>query len=487
MTVSLTSLADSVDGSTVIGDPAAVVSTLVADVTHDSRAVTSGALFCCVPGGHVDGHRFAQAAVTAGAVALLVQRRLPAVAVPQILVGDVRAALGPLAAAFWGHPSKKLRLVGVTGTNGKTTVSHIIAALFRAAGYETRVAGTLSGARTTPEATDLQRQLATWVTEGVAVAAIEVSSHALALGRVDATHFALGVFTNLTRDHLDFHGTMEAYFAAKARLFDRDRTEVAVVNLDDPRGRLLRDAAEIRTLGYSLNEASDVTFAATGTDFVWRGQMLHVPLAGRHNLSNALAALTVAAESGVASEHWAAGLAALDSVPGRFESVGVGAPFSIVVDYAHTPDALESVLRAARDLAGADHSVGVVFGCGGDRDATKRPLMGAAADELADWAIVTSDNPRSENPDAIIDAIVAGSLAGPNSGARVSVEADRRAAIAQALRRGAPGDVVIIAGKGHETTQTIGNTVTLFDDRTVVAEEFARNQSLTASKDGKNL
>ena len=336
------------DRVSVVGNP----DTVVTSITHDSRLVVPGSLFCAVPGTRTDGHRFAASVVEAGAAALLVER-LQDVAVPQLLTADARVAMAPLAAAFHGQPSHRLKVIGVTGTNGKTTVTHLVASILNVAGRSTAVLGTLSGTRTTPEAPELQGTLDRMVDEGYAAVAMEVSSHALALHRVDATRFAVAVFTNLSRDHLDFHESMEAYFKAKARLFEADVAERAVANLDDPHGRLLRDAALIPTVGYSLDEASEIGLAYTGTRFSWRGSRMFVPLAGRHNLSNAIAAATVARELGVATDAIAAGLEAVTPVPGRFEPVVAGQPFGVVVDYAHTPDALENVLEAARELTSA--------------------------------------------------------------------------------------------------------------------------------------
>lgn len=435
---------------------------IVRGITYDSRQVQPGWLFCCVPGAKADGHRFAAEAADRGAVALLVEHRLN-LALPQVEVADARRAMATVAAQFWGHPSRHLELVGVTGTNGKTTVTQLLGAVLRAAGRRAEVIGTLSAARTTPEAADLQAQLAGFLDAGVDAVAMEVSSHALELHRVDDVRFRVAVFTNLTRDHLDFHPTMEAYFQAKARLFVPELTERAVVNLDDPRGRLLRDAALVPTVGYGLADATEVVLRPDGTDFVWRGQAMTVRLAGRHNLSNALAVATAAGELGIEPAAVAAGLAALASVPGRFEPVDAGQPFSVVVDYAHTPDALERVLESAREMVPAGGRVLVVFGCGGDRDRTKRAPMGELASRLADVTVLTSDNPRGEPPLSIAEQVRSGAV----SGAEVIVELDRRAAIALAFDRARPGDLVVIAGKGHETTQQFADRTIDFDDRAV--------------------
>jgi UDP-N-acetylmuramoyl-L-alanyl-D-glutamate--2,6-diaminopimelate ligase len=451
------------DGVTLHGDPA----TDVGGVVHDSRAVTAGTLFCCVRGATTDGHDHAPEAVRAGAVALLCERPL-GLGVVEAVVADSRRSMGVAAAAFHGHPSRALQVVGVTGTNGKTTVTHLLAAVLRAAGRPTEVIGTLSGARTTPESTELQAQLAECRDAGTAAVAMEVSSHALALDRVEGTEFAVAVFTNLSRDHLDFHASMDDYFAAKAKLFLPGRSAVAVVNVDDPRGRFLLDHAQVPTRPYSLADVTDLEVGFERSTATWRGRRLVVPLGGAFNVSNALAAAEAAIDLGVEPDTVVAGLAAAPPVPGRFEVVRwPGAP-DVVVDYAHTPDGLEQVLRAARHLG--PRRLVVVFGCGGDRDREKRPAMGAAASRLADEVVVTSDNPRHEDPLAIIAAVVGGAE-GP---APVAVEPDRRAAIARALAGAGPADIVVVAGKGHETTQTTGDEAVPFDDRVVVREELAR-------------
>jgi len=462
--VRLERLTAELDVLAVEGDAAAEVTA----VTHDSRAVVPGALFCCVPGEQVDGHAFAPEAVERGAVALLCDRRL-GLGVPEVRVADVRAAMGPVAAAVHGHPSAALQVVGVTGTNGKTTTTWLLQAVLEAAGRPTGLIGTLSGSRTTPEAPDLQARLAELRDDGKRAVAMEVSSHALALHRVDGTRFAVAVFTNLGRDHLDFHESVEDYFAAKARLFGPELAEVAVVGRDDAHGRLLRDAARIPTRGYSLAVVEDLELGPRSSRGRWRGQELRVPLGGAFNVRNALAAATAAVELGIDEATVVAGLAEAPPVPGRFEAVAIEAPFTAVVDYAHTPDALEALLGAAREGTGEGRLL-LVFGCGGDRDRTKRPAMGEVAARLADVVVVTSDNPRSEDPAAIAAAVREGA-SGPGS---VTTELDRRAAIATALAEAGPGDVVVVAGKGHETTQDAGGAVVPFDDRVVVAEEWAR-------------
>ncbi len=341
--------------------------------------------------------------------------------------------------------------------------------ILETAGRPCGLIGTLTGTRTTPAAPELQAALAAFVASGKRAVAMEVSSHALVQHRVDGTRFAVGVFTNLSPDHLDYHATMAAYFQAKARLFDPALSDRAVVCLDDPHGRLLRDAALVPTVGYSLADATDVELTPNGSRFRWRGSK-RAGLAGRFNLSNALAAATAATELGVDVEAVAAGLAAAEPVPGRFELVDAGQDFTVAVDFAHTPEGIEAVLTAARELAAGQ--VVIVFGCGGDRDRSKRPAMGEAAARGADRVVLTSDNPRSESPSAIIDAV----RSGIPDVTDLLVEPDRRAAITAALAAARAGDVVVVAGKGHETTQDHGDTVVAFDDREVtrtVLEDLA--------------
>lgn len=436
---------------------------VISDITHDSRAVRPGALFCCLPGGTADGHEYAAAAVDAGAVALLVERTLP-LPVVQLVTDDARRATGWLAASVFGHPADDVRTLGVTGTNGKTTTTQLIAAILRHAGTSTEVIGTLSGRHTTPEAPDLQRSFAAFRDGGVEAVVMEVSSHALELSRVAGTTFDVAVFTNLGRDHLDLHGTVERYFAAKARLFEPAMARHAVVNGDDVHGRLLADSIAVPVTVFSRDDIERVTVTATAHSYRWRGVDVHVAIGGDFNVMNSLAAATACAVAGISLDHIAAGLAAAPPVPGRFEPVTAGQPFAVLVDYAHTPDGLREALAAVRRSANGARVI-VVFGCGGDRDREKRPEMGAVAAELADLAVITSDNPRSEDPLAIIDAVAAGVPAHYRD--RVVIEPDRGGAIAAALRAARPGDVVLVAGKGHETTQTIGTTVVDFDDRAV--------------------
>lgn len=452
-------------------------STAVSAVAYDHHQVTPGALFCCIRGQHHDGHDFARAAVRNGAVALLVDHLLP-LDVPQVVVDahQVRAAMAAAACRFWGNPSRLLTTVGVTGTNGKTSVTHLLAAVLEAAGLPTTVIGTLSGARTTPEAPDLQQQLAEAVASGRRAAAIEVSSHALVQSRVGGTWFAAGVFTNLAHDHLDFHGTMESYFAAKALLFEREHCAKAVINSDDRWGQRLADrlrgrGVDVRT--YSEADADDLRFDAEGTSFGWCGQRVRLAMAGRFQIANALAAATTAQALGVDAEVIAAGLARAGTVPGRFEVVAgpPAAPFAVVVDFAHTPDALGVALESARTLTGPGGRVLCVFGCGGDRDRAKRPAMGSVAASAADVVVVTTDNLRSEQLHTIVKDILGGIDAEGRE--RTSVVPDRRVAIEKAVEQARTGDVVLVAGKGHEQFLDVGGTTVAFDDRQVASQAVA--------------
>lgn len=443
-------------------------------VEHDSRRVGPGALYCCVPGRSVDGRRFAAEAVAAGAVAVLAEQPV-SVAAPVVQVPAVRPAMARLASRLAGEPSQSMRLVGVTGTNGKTTTTAMVAAVLDEAGMRCEVLGTLSGARTTPESTELQPTLAGWRDDGVQAVAMEVSSHALDQHRVDGCRFAVAVFTNLSRDHLDYHPTMEAYFRAKARLFGPELTERAVVNLDDPYGRLLADAAEVPTDGFSLDEAERLQLTGAGATFELAGHRVELALPGRFNVANALAAAHVGTALGAGPDVVARGLSRTIRVPGRMQRIDAGQPFTVLVDYAHTPDGLDAVLRAADELA-AGARVHVVFGCGGERDRSKRPEMGRVATASADVVVLTADNSRGEDTSEILDAIRGGATG--ERARSVAVEPDRRAAIATVLAGAAHGDVVVIAGKGHETTQIIGDAVTPFDDVVVAREEIDRLETV---------
>jgi UDP-N-acetylmuramoyl-L-alanyl-D-glutamate--2,6-diaminopimelate ligase len=444
------------------------LSGMIRDVTNNSKMVTPESLFCCLVGDQADGHDFAQDAVDAGAGALLVQRKLP-IDVTQVVVGDTRRAMGEFAAALYEYPSNKLRVVGVTGTNGKTSTAHLLGAIFRQQGVGTRVLGTLSGARTTPESCDLQKELWQAQMDGAQVVVMEVTSHAMSLHRVVGTNFAAAIFLNLSPEHLDFHETQEQYFAAKARLFQSEFTNLGIINRDDVHGRLLLDTTEVETVSFGLDDVSEVEVSVSHHAYVWRGRKVHVNLGGKFNVLNSLAAATAAASLGVGIAEIIAGLAVARSVPGRFESVTVDAVFNVIVDYAHTPDALGRVLDAAREIIAPGSRIILVFGCGGDRDKMKRPLMGNIAAQGADCVFVTSDNPRSEEPLDIAQQIIAGVVDNERK-VVMSVELDRRSAIELALMTARKGDLVIIAGKGHETTQTIGDRILPFNDALVAQE-----------------
>ena len=460
----------------------------VTDVVIASGQAGPGSLFACVPGSRADGHDYAAEAVRKGAVAVLCDRPLD-VPVPQVQVPSVRPALGNVSAAFWDYPARAMTVVGVTGTNGKTTTCAFLASIFEANGWPAGVIGTLTGERTTPEAPALQRELARMRGAGTRAVAMEVSSHALAQHRVEATDFAAGVFTNLSQDHLDYHHTMEAYFNSKAQLFTRGRVGVAVVNRDGPWGARLVEllsglspgevgAGAARVVTFEPGDAAEVTVGDHNSAFVWRGRRFELNMRGRFNVTNALAAATTARELGIGWEAISAGLAAVPPVRGRFEAVDQGQPFSVLVDFAHTPGALTEALKAARQIAaegpaaaqGGPGQVIVVFGAGGDRDRAKRPVMGQVASQLADVVIITSDNPRSERPLAIIEEVAGGAT----EGVAPLVDVDRARAIAAALATARAGDVVLIAGKGHETGQDFGSHVEPFDDADVARDALKR-------------
>jgi len=451
----------------------------VVELAYDAREATAGSLFFCIPGSRADGHDFAPQAVENGAVALVVERPLE-LTVPQLVVENARAAMPTAADTFFGRPTEQLQVAGVTGTNGKTTTAFLIYAILAAAGrrpgllgtIESRVGGERRPAiRTTPEAIDLQRTFREMLDAGDRSAAVEATSHGSELGRLERVRFSALVFTNLTQDHLDFHGTLERYFDAKRRLFTETRPPAAV-NVGDEHGRRL--AAELRgrneLLTFGLAEdaelrAEELELGPRGARFRAGGIELETRLRGRFNVENVLGAVAAARLLGIEDDAIAYGVRELRGVPGRFEAVDEGQPFAVLVDYAHTPDSLENVLRTARDLA--QNQVICVFGCGGDRDRGKRPLMGRIATELADLAIVTSDNPRSEEPGAIIAEILEGA-------GDAEVEPDRREAIARAVAAAGEGDVVVIAGKGHEQGQQFADRTIPFDDREVAREALRR-------------
>ena len=438
----------------------------VVDVEHDSRSVRPGALFACIRGASHDGHDFAGQAVGRGAAALLVQAPVPG-PVPSLVVPSVRAALGPAAAEVHGHPSRRLELVGVTGTDGKTTTVRLLAGILNAVGRPADEMGTLTGARTTPEATEIQRRLARSVADGRRAAVMEVSSHALAQHRVGGCRFRIAAFTNLGRDHLDYHGTPDAYLAAKARLFEPNLSDRAVVWTGSAGGRQLAAAAAVPVTEVGPGDVQVLELKPGSTRFRWRGLPVEIRLGGRFNVHNAVLAAEAAVALGVDPTAAAGALAAADPAPGRFEIVDAGQEFTVVVDYAHTPDALRAALDAAREITG--RRLWAVFGAGGERDPDKRPVMGAVAAAAADRAVVTSDNPRGEDPARIISEIVSGMDRLPHL-----VVTDRRLAIRRALAEAAPGDVVVIAGKGHEVTQTVGSETVEFDDRLVARAELSR-------------
>ena len=489
MTATITSLAEVLanaqqpvrtvlpEGGSLAPEAALEVDALeVTDATHDSRDVRAGSLFCCIPGAGFDGHDFAAQAVAAGAVALLVERPLdstPEVAqTPQLVVDSVRAAMGPAAAHIHGDPSADLKIIGVTGTNGKTSVVHLLDLVLARLGHRVETIGTLSGARTTPEAPELQRLLADARDRNIDVVAMEVSSHALDMHRVDGTHFAAAIFTNLGHDHLDYHHTMDEYFSAKARLFDPIFTPRSIINLDDPLGAQLAAMTSTDVTGYRLADIDELDTDGPSSRFRWKGQPVELRLAGAHNVSNALAVAAVAEQLGHEDTDVADALCAVDAPRGRFEFVNVGQSFHVVVDYAHKPEALAAVLGAARSVAGGA-SVLLVVGCGGDRDREKRPKMAAIGEELADVVVLTSDNPRSEDPQTIIDEMIVG-LSSPTA---AHVLVDRAEAIGYAVGRAQAGDVVLIAGKGHEDYQVIGDEVIDFDDRLVAAQALVEVMS----------
>ncbi len=469
----------SVVAGRLIGDGA----TLVSDVTHDSREVGGGSLFAAVRGFVTDGHAFVGNALAAGAVGACVEDES---SVPEgaaaIVVPSVRSVLGRLSSSVHGEPSSSLRVVGITGTNGKTTVTHLLESIATAAGVQQAIIGTVGARingepyrieRTTPEATDFQRLLAAMVGFGVDVAAVEVSSHALALGRVDGTRFEIGAFTNLSQDHLDFHSDMDEYLAAKRSLFELCR--LGVIWVDDPAGREIASEATVPLVRVGTGSDADVlgtpvavafdgsTFDASGPG---GGARIHLRLPGRFNMSNALVAAACANALGIPWDTIADGIGRVSSIPGRFEIVPTERDFTVVVDYAHTPAGIESIVDAARELAEGGRVI-VVAGAAGDRDPDKRPLMGAAA-ATADRAVITSDNPRSEDPEKIVSEVAAG------AGKDVVTVVDRRKAIEVAFDMAHRGDVVLILGKGHESTQEVAGEFLPFDDRQVAREEASR-------------
>lgn len=466
-------------------------------VSYDSRTVTAGQVFVALRGQHADGTAFARQAIERGAAAVVSEQPAPdGVHVPWAMVEDARLALALIAAAFYRDPSREMQVVGITGTNGKTTTAYLLASIFEAASIRCGLLGTVAyrigevvreATRTTPEAPDVQALLRQMVEEGCGACAMEVSSHALSLRRVDGMNFAAAVFTNLTRDHLDFHADMDQYFRAKRRLFEMlPRDAPSLLNLDDPRGSALLDAGG-RPVTYAISRAADITpgplsFSLEGLTFdvrTPRGTLqVRSTLVGRPNVYNILAAVSTATALDLPFDAIERGVQSLAGVPGRFEMVsGPKDEVTVVVDYAHTDDALRNLLETARPLARG--RLITVFGCGGDRDRTKRPLMGAVAGRLSDLIVITSDNPRSEDPNRIIEEIQRGitSDTRKDAGQRLLTIVDRRAAIAKAIELARPGDLVLVAGKGHEKYQVIGDRVLPFDDVAVAREALSRRRT----------
>ncbi|MFB9711642.1 UDP-N-acetylmuramoyl-L-alanyl-D-glutamate--2,6-diaminopimelate ligase [Streptosporangium nondiastaticum] len=475
----------------------------VSGVTIDSRRVRRGDLYVALPGATAHGADFCAQALAAGAAAVLTDQagREAAVAtgLPVLVVPDPRAVLGQVSSWVYGAPAAAITLIGVTGTSGKSTSTFLLEAGLRAAGHTTGLVGGVEiragdlrfeSTLTTPEASDLQGLFALMRERGVTAAAMEVSSHALALGRVDGILYDVALFTNLSQDHLDFHRDLDDYFAAKARLFTPEMSRAGVVNIDDAHGRELLGTAKIPMTTFSAQGAAEADWRATDVRLSGDGSSFRVvgpggveedatvALPGPFNVANALGAIVALVEAGVPLRAAAAGIGTLAGVPGRMERVPGADGFEAIVDYSHKPGAVESVLRSLREVT--EGRLTVVLGCGGDRDRGKRPMMGAAAARLADVAILTSDNPRSEDPLRILAEMVDGILGvSPEERAHVIIEPDRAAAIDLAIGRAGPGDVVVVAGKGHEQGQYVGDRVLPFDDRQVVADAIGRRRSRT--------
>jgi UDP-N-acetylmuramoyl-L-alanyl-D-glutamate--2,6-diaminopimelate ligase len=462
------------------------LSTPVMGVAYASRSVEAGDAFFCIPGFRHDGHEFAAEAVSRGAAVVVATREVPGLSVPVVLVDDTRAALAIASARLFSEPSLRLEVAGITGTNGKTTTTYILDSILKAAGRVTGLIGTIEtrigeerrpASHTTPESRDLQELLARMADAGVSAVSMEVSSHAIDLHRVDGMHFAVAAFTNLSQDHLDYHATLEEYFSVKARLMETVAAERRVVDVDDPHGRRLAGQVPVVwTVGMSPDavvRAEGVALEPGGTvfDLVTPAGSVRVtlPLVGEFNVGNALVASGCALALGIDLPTVARGLACAPQVPGRLERIEAGQDFAVLVDYAHTPDGLAKAISAVRAVTPG--RVITVFGCGGDRDPDKRPLMGRAAGELSDVAVLTSDNPRTEDPVGIILQVRDGL---EPTASEHHVEVDRRAAIALALRLAQVGDAVMIAGKGHEDYQIFSDRTVHFDDREVAREELAK-------------
>ncbi len=465
----------------------------VTGITSHSKQVEPGCVFVCIKGFKHDGHRFAKEAVERGAIALVVEYKLSDIGdVPQIIVSDSRCALAQLSAEFWDHPSKKLTLVGVTGTNGKTTTTYLVESIFAHADFKTGLIGTIMNKigdkvfpiiNTTPESEELQKAFYDMKSQGTDMAVMEVSSHALDLHRVDTCFFNYAVFTNLTQDHLDYHVTLERYLEAKGRLFTEllkpEYNNAAIINMDDPSSDYLIEHTQAKVITYGLNKkahirAENVEINANGASFTiiapGINEKISLQLTGFFNVYNALSAFCVGFAAGIPFRTIKKGLESVKGVPGRFELIQEGQEFAVIVDYAHTPDGLENILKTAQ--AFVQGRIISVFGCGGDRDCKKRPLMGKISAELADYSIITSDNPRTEEPSQIIKDIEAGVKALTDD--RYEVISDRRKAIERALSMAQKNDVIIIAGKGHETYQIIGTQKYDFDDREITRDVLRR-------------
>ncbi|MDO4203769.1 MAG: UDP-N-acetylmuramoyl-L-alanyl-D-glutamate--2,6-diaminopimelate ligase [Selenomonadaceae bacterium] len=487
MNITLGMLLKRVPGAKLTGNPNAVIK----DIVQDSREVTEGALFVAIEGLHVDGHKFIPKAIEDGAAAVLSAKTPEEAGLPKdvsvLTVPDMDAALKAIVPWFYDYPAVKMRMVGITGTNGKTTTSYLVRHLLQAAGHRVGLIGTIQNMiddevipthNTTPNIIDLQRLLARMYKAGITHVVMEVSSHALDMGRVEGCEYDTAAFSNLTQDHLDYHGTMENYCMAKAKLFAslsgavRKPNKKAVVNIDDPAGQVMLDNAKCGHITYSVKDESaslravDIKLTGTGASFAVQGEFgqvkVNLRITGLFNVYNVLAAFGCAMAEGVPVKVMEENLPLFKGVPGRFEAIDMGQNFGVVVDYSHTPDGLENVLRAAREIA--EKRVIVVFGCGGDRDRTKRPIMGRIAAELADIVIVTSDNPRSEDPDFIVSEIVPG-VEEKIAGKRYEVLVDRHEAIFRAVKLAEDGDMVVIAGKGHEDYQILKDKTIHFDDR----------------------
>ncbi len=502
MTTTLGEMLEDLDGHVEILSRQGAMGTAVTGITDDSREVRPGSLFVAVQGERVDGHRFISSAVTAGAGALVCQQEAVGITIPSVRVADSRKALGWLGSCFYHHPSSRMRMIGITGTNGKTTTTYVCKALLEALGHSVGLIGTvayeigvdtISASHTTPGALALQQLLAKMVDRRCRAVVMEVSSHALAQGRTSGCEYDVAVFSNLTQDHLDFHQTMEEYFQAKLRLFTgltgtKKPNKRAIINSDDPSGLRIRAVCPAPVWTYGLQRGADlraerVRLSLAGTRFHAATPAGSFPveshLVGEHNVYNVLAAMGVALHEGATPEQVRDAIARVTNVPGRFERILGEQPFTVVVDYAHTEDALVRLLTAAQAVKAG--RIITVFGCGGDRDRSKRPKMGRAAVQYSDVVILTSDNPRTENPLSILEEVETGVVDALGQRAHVHYEKipDRRDAIVTAVREARPGDMVLIAGKGHEDYQIIGTTKFHFDDREVAREAIAQRTACT--------